>query len=435
MSTTRLRQIGLLERYSATRNFLILDSCVVSSARYTAGDGSPLSAETLFPALQILIETHAPLGVRFEGREDGSDVAFVRLPTLDLSRIVTFSRHKNLRGAMEKHFAQGFDTQSDTPLWRLEVLSDNTVLFAVHHAIGDGLSGAAFHKSLIHALRASRPLNSSPRVAVPDIPLLAPIEDLTDVKPSLIKFGREVYRTIVPSSKARSAWTGHPVPEVPNLETHVRFLTLPALDTKDFSAACRSHQASVTSVLYVLTVCALARLLANDPAHYKTTSANVAISLRGIAGIADDVMCNYVSLHHTFPSLDTEFSWEHAARYAAELQQKKHKSRGVVGLLRFLTGRYVDYMSDLLGKKREAGFVLSNLGRFQAPPGEGQWSIGEVFFGQCDVVVGAAFSMNVVGDPSGALNISFTWGETSVEGTSMETFISIFQKLFHSLPA
>ncbi|KAJ7473656.1 alcohol acetyltransferase [Mycena galericulata] len=435
---SRLRQIGNLERYMATRNFLHQDSCVVSSARYTAEDNSALTSEYLFPALRMLIETHASLGVRFDGSEESSDVAFFRLPSIDLSRIVNFSSNEDLRDAMEKHLSRGFDTQGDTPLWRLEVLPGNIVLFAVHHAIGDGLSGAAFHRSLFQALQHFGHPNStsSSVVQVPEIPMLPPIEDLTDLKPSLLEIIRVGYHIVVPPSK--KTWTGNPVPKAPSLKTHVRFVTFSASDVRDLTTACRSHNASITSVLYVLVVCALSRcLLSREPGKgYKNIASFVAISLRGIAGVSQDVMCNYVSIHHAFPPLATEFLWERATRYAAELQAQKQKSRAMVGMLRFMKGRLVDYMQGQLGKKREAGLILSNLGRFHAGPEvEGRWKIGEVCFAQCDVVMGAAFAMNVVGDPTGALNISFSWGETSLDVVFVEAFISLFQESLHDLAA
>ncbi|KAJ7731132.1 hypothetical protein DFH07DRAFT_690481, partial [Mycena maculata] len=55
------------------------------------------------------------------------------------------------------------------------------------------------------------------------------------------------------------------------------------------------------------------------------------------------------------------------------------------------------------------------------------WRIEDIFFGQADVVAGAGLSINVVGDPSGTLNIAFTWGETSLESEFVERFIKNFQ--------
>ncbi|KAJ7110765.1 hypothetical protein C8R43DRAFT_1139214 [Mycena crocata] len=169
--------------------------------------------------------------------------------------------------------------------------------------------------------------------------------------------------------------------------------------------------------------------------RYKSIAANVAISLRGVDGVQHDVLCNYVSMYHTFPPLCQEFFWANAVRFATELQIQKRASRGKVGLLYLSFGRYVLYMQKQLGAKREAGVVLPNLGRFNAPTVQGNWNLTDIFFSQCDIVADAALTFNVMGDPTGALNILFTCGETSIDGVSVEEFVAKFQEELNSLLA
>ncbi|KAJ6620566.1 hypothetical protein B0H10DRAFT_2215842 [Mycena sp. CBHHK59/15] len=360
----------------------------------TQPDRSILTKDVLFPALRKAIETHPALGVRME-EESTSKAFFVKLGSIELSHVVEFSDTDDLQAAFEGQLARPFDTDADLPLWRVEVLADNTVIVAMHHAIGDGLSTVVFHTSLFQGLQTIDSSNGSSSVLIPDtVELLPPIEAVTSLRPSLPK----------------SAWTGRPVPETASLRTHVRLMKFTAPDVAAFTDTCRAHRATLSSALYILTVSVLSHMIANDPARYKTISANVTLSLRGAAGARADVICDYASVHHTYPRADPTFTWAAAARYAAELRTQKTKAREVVGMLRFLFGHYVLYMKRQLGRKRAAAFVISNLGRFDAPAGEGKWRIENTVFAQCDVVLGAALKLNVVGDPTGAVNIALTWG-------------------------
>ncbi|KAJ7696745.1 hypothetical protein B0H17DRAFT_391147 [Mycena rosella] len=214
------------------------------------------------------------------------------------------------------------------PLWRLEVLADNQIVFALHHAIGDGLSSAVFHRSLVRALQAN-PATASSSVAVPDLPLLPPIEHVTDIRPSVSTIFKILVPTLIPK-----AWTGHPVPKLIPIQTHVRLLSFETVDVKRFSDICRSHKASITSTIYEFAVCIISRLLASELGQYKTISINTPISLRPLVGPQyDDAMCNYVSSHATFPPVHAEFSWKLAARVAADLQIQKQKCREKLGLI------------------------------------------------------------------------------------------------------
>ncbi|KAJ7106869.1 hypothetical protein C8R43DRAFT_963266 [Mycena crocata] len=408
------------------------------SARYSTPDSAALTPDVLFPALRKLIEMHAPLGVRFETREDSLDLAFTRLRRVDLLRTVQFSPNQNLQDVFEQQLAHPFeDTRGDLPLWRLQVFADNTVIFAMHHAIGDGLSCVAFHRTLLRALQETADPNYSSSVVVPDTLMLPPIEDVINVRPSLLTILRVIYNTYAPKSwtTAHTAWTGQTVPTVATIiQPHVRFLTFKPSEFKRFSATCSLHSATVTSAVYELTICVLSRLLANDPQQYKTLSIHVPISLRPLAGTQyDDVICNYASAWTDHPPVSPDFSWANATRLAVELRAQRMKSPGQLGLVGMVRRQLATIMQQQLGQKRSQGIAISNPGRVEMPLMDGRWSIGEMFFGQCDTVAGPAFTMNMVGDPAGGLHISFTWGEESVDTAFVEEFISAFRDSFHAL--
>jgi hypothetical protein len=367
--------------------------------------------------------------------ESSSNAAFTKLHAIDLSHVVEFRDNKSLQTALEGQLARGFDTNADLPLWRIQVLADNTLVFAVHHVVGDGLSTLAFHDSLLQAFRTVTVGDPSSIVQIPDtFRLSPPIEALTSLRPSLSRIYDEVYKLIAPKywTPARAAWSGNPVPRAGSLRTNVRLISIPAHEVTAFRTICRTHHATLTSAFYILTVAIISRMLGDDP-RYKTISSGVAISLRQVAGLSRAAICDCVSAHYTYPPANPNFSWSTAARYAAKLRKQKIKARENVGMLRFLFGRYVPYMSSHLGTKRANGFVLSNLGRFDAPTVEGTWNIANTVFSQCDVLIGAAFKLNVVCDPSGAVNIALTWGEYGTDSGFVESFMSQFQDAFHDL--
>ncbi|KAJ6484073.1 alcohol acetyltransferase [Mycena sanguinolenta] len=435
-----VRPLSFLEKYYSTRHFLGLDACVVTSARYTTPENTPLTKDVLFPALRILVEAHAALGVRLEGKEDTPDITFVRLQNVDLSRVVQFTGSTDLQVALEKHLSNRLEnTQGDMPLWRLEVLGDNTIILAAHHAILDGLSHTAFHDSLIRALRETTSSSTTlSTVIVPELAMSPPLEELVDVRPTLFNFLAALYEFFAPKSWQNSyyAWTGNPVPTVIAVQTNVRLLSFSSSDATTFAETCRKYNATVTSTLYTLAVSVFGRLVANDSGKYRTVSVLVPLSMRPVVGAASDVFGNYISSYHTFPALNPAFSWATATRFASELQAQRSTSYRALGMLRWVEKQYARFFKGTLGKKRRFTLALSNLGHFQPPPSiEGKWSIEEMYFSPCDTLTGAALGLSVVGDPNGGLNICFKWGQESLETAFAEEFISTFRDAFVGLSA
>ncbi|KAJ7038420.1 alcohol acetyltransferase [Mycena alexandri] len=430
--STRLRKLGLIECYHSARHYLGLDSCVVSAAQYTTQDGLWLTKTILFPALRSLIDTHAALGLRLDGNETTDDIYLVRLPSVDLSRIVEFSGKDNLQHALESQLLRGFETQADLPLYRVEVLADNTVLFAFHHTIADGMSGLAFHLSLFKALQQQSGVDASPLVQVPSaLALLPPVDNKTELKPSLSTIGRMAYNAYAPAAwtKAHSAWTGPTSPLTPpDLTTSVRLLAFCGNEVAALCAVARKHEATLTSAVYVLALTVLSGMVGRDSGkRYTRIGAGVAVSLREIAGVPNDVLCDYPTIVYDYPRVLHEFSWPAASRFAAVLQTQKRKGRETIGMLEHLDGKVGDYLKLHIGEKRETGFTVSNVGRVKVPAVEGKWAIHRTMFAQCDVVTGAAFMINITGDPTGALNVTFTWGAAYVEAEFVEEFIAKFQ--------
>ncbi|KAJ7227490.1 hypothetical protein GGX14DRAFT_630165 [Mycena pura] len=404
-SPTKLRTAGLLERYHITRHFLHLDSSVVVSARYTCTDGSLLNRETLFRTLKKVIVKHPVLAVKLQ--EEDVNPSFVRLAKIELPLVAQFSDEDDLELAIKRHLSKRFDTHAELPLWRVEILKDGTVIFAFHHGICDGLSGVAFHSSLLTALQDVITVGGSVLVEVPDtLSLLPPIKIIT-----------EIFSLLSPASWTRGyfAWTANPVSKNIQLDPRVKIFTFTNTEMTAFSAACRSHGATITSAFYCLAVATISRLIPPASQQYKTLSAFVPVNLRGVAGVAADTMCDYVSAHHTYPPINPTFEWSTAARYASELQRQKHAAREEIGMLSLLFGNYAGFLRDSLGANAP-GHLRS---RMQAAC--------------CNVILGSALTLSVIEDPTGATTVALTWGEDAIDGMLVDSFVTDFKDAFRAL--
>lgn len=425
--------LGLLERYHITRHFLGFDSCVLAAAEYTIPVHLNLSKPAVIHALRDVVESHPALGLCLVG-ESTPRPSFGRLAGVDLSKVVETLDNDDLQAAFEDQLSRPFDTTSDMPLWRVVIIKNNYLVFAWHHAIGDGLSGLAFHRALLTSFRKVRPvtLDAKTYVPIPSTTSLPPaIETLTSLKPSWKKIIQEIYDLFAPTSWTRgaSAWTGNFVSADISLKTRVRFIELTPEDVKALLAQCRFHNATLTSAYNVLATSVLSTLVSDSKS--KTISSYVPISLRTAAGTSPDVFCDHVTALHTYPPIQPTFSWADTSTFSSLLRSSTLKAREEIGMLKFLFGQYEAYFKDKVGKKRQGALEVSNLGRFdiRTPEvGDEPWSIDRMAFAQCDSVVGAALKLNCVGDPVGGVTIAVTWGETCIPDSLGESFVSQFEE-------
>lgn len=448
------RAVGLLERYHITRGEVGFDSCVIVSARYAAQ--TTLSKPSIYGALKYAIEHQVNLGVQVDA---SSEPRYLRLPTVDLSRIVTIAvEPQPLQDVFSAQLLSTFQLGSDAPLWRLTVLPDNTVVFAYHHAIADGQSGLAFHRTFLDGLnQVSNPLQEPEDViSVPvNLSMELPTEKSTDTSLSIGTFFHVLFNLLAPSSwtAGASAWTANPVIKQPSLITNVHLWEARPEDTATFLHLCKSHGTTLTGALHTLSILVISRLLMTieHSKRYKTISTSVPVSLRRFTGAPATAMCDQVSAIYSYvPFLhpspggrprDT-FPWEMSAQFSDKLRNNMAKSREVIGTIKYLykLGISERFFLDKLGKKRDMTLELSNVGRFfetavEDPDRATQlgWKIGSMYFVQCDAVYGAAIKLNVVGSPSRTLNIGFTWAPGSVDDAIADAFISGFKSEFLSL--
>ncbi|PCH42335.1 hypothetical protein WOLCODRAFT_101952 [Wolfiporia cocos MD-104 SS10] len=454
MSRT-VRQAGLLERYYVARHDLGMFFCVVVSAKYTAPDGGVLPRAGLFRALAQVAKQHGALAVRLVRLPDGRH-AFERLSEIDLSQVVEFrtSGARTLAQTLQEQITRGFDTDSALPLWRLQVLEDNTINFAWHHGIGDGQSGFAFHHALQSALNDldddpnhHRSFDETTLISPDAISLASPIEERNSLSVPLGKLFHEVFNLLCPQSwtPSHTAWTGAPVPATESLLARVHLLQYTAMEVSRMLEICRKHNTTLTALVHTLAVVVISRLLAADRSiamRYSTLSTNIPVSLRPLIDCGADEFGNYISSYQHHPAIipfdqsaepgsswTEHFPWDSATRLAAELRLQQTQSASKIGLLRYLWS-YEAYLTGMLGKKRSVLLEVSNLGRypFIPPPSKNpvppQWNVSDMYFTMSNPSSGPAMHADMIGTPNGGLGITIAWGKDVVEDSFGESFYS-----------
>ncbi|KLO08747.1 hypothetical protein SCHPADRAFT_944204 [Schizopora paradoxa] len=467
------RKVGRIERLFVTRQYLGIDTCVIVTAKYSSGgtENQRLSKDVLFPALASVVRKHAILAVRVKD-ERTSSPSFERLETIDFNSIVKFSESQidndenEFSAFLEQEFMQHIPNVGENPLWRLAVSADNVVIFAWSHVIGDGKSGLAFHRALLDALNKSSPqdtadiLHDGILTTPNDVEHLPPLEELTELKPSIGTFVSTIVRLFIPPSwHGRSEWSGNKIirSTAPETKTFVRCVFLTPEDSKRLVALSRKNNTTLTGVIYVAAVGVLSSLLSEgaktNPAlrKFKKVSTTVAISLRPIAKVSDEAIGNIVSVFDAKAKLQpivkdeqgsvVNFPWDNASSYSKRLRAAIPNSRRLAGMLKYISN-YEDLYKDSAGKKRGYGLEVSNLGAFNIGRGavekeEGEsppaWTIGRTCFAQDDGVHGAAFRVSVSGDPEGAVNTAVSWGDGAVDSEFAESFVREYRDVLISL--
>lgn len=447
---------GVLEQYAYVRTELGFDTCVIVAARYERSTGLPLDRDTLFSALENVINHHTALASCLvsvslvNGGVQARPRSWMLLPSIDLDAMVTFcdSGAGLLGSVIETQLSLPFDLDAQRPLWRVTVLPDGTVVFAYDHAMGDGQSGLAFHLHLLAALQTVQdnpPRHEGVIVVNPINASLAPLlEDLTALPAPFTRVVHEVFDALNPFSRRKraSTWTGYPVSKDPGLRVHVRILHLSAQETTRIVQRCRENGATVTGALYTVAAHVLAHLLnrGGGRPRYEWIDVAVATSLRRFVGVSPATICNcvsgYAALHHLpalRPPATPASPWEHAHAFSATLAREAPQSPALIGVLRRLFGQdYEGFFRGQLGKKRAHSLEISNLGRvpppFAAQPATRQgnateWKIRETVFAQANGGLGAALKVNVTGTPEGGLGLTITWGVGAVDGELAEDFV------------
>ncbi|RFN45458.1 hypothetical protein FIE12Z_10324 [Fusarium flagelliforme] len=332
------------------------------------------------------------------------------------------------------------------PAWKIIVLkhfqtssknhdSDRTSLgrldiaFMAHHAIADGLSGVAFHASLMEnfeSLSASLcqppwPMTFNERRAPP-----IAIEERVDC----LSCNCTICSS--PDTCGRKAWAGGAISQTPtvSLKHMVRIVTIPAEELSTVLQRCKQAKITLTALLHALICTSLRHGIKEDVPGFRSVTP---LSVRQHTGASKKDIVDHVSFLTSYVSrAELEKIQECEPGSAVEEQHiiERAQSFGrdiITNAGQFPHGSMVTRLNrieDLVshfqsqgGTERKYTYELSNLGSTSdiSPPDDSNLKLEKLTFTQCAVVAGPAIVFNCVSTRGGPLVISVTWQEGIVE--------------------
>ncbi|KAL4937240.1 hypothetical protein BDV06DRAFT_203342 [Aspergillus oleicola] len=440
----RLRDVGLSEKYSTARHPLRFYLNVAVTAQYTLPESFSLPLKDyIYKAAETLINQH-PILSAIPLREETEEPYWVRLPEVDLVQPITFQKPAQsltldehdieLQKVIQAQHDTGFEAPK--PYWRLIVLTDGeennepsprqrhfTAVFVYHHALGDGTSGKAFHRTLLQALRGAaslQPGEAKQVVPAPKTPLLSNLESVHPLPISIPYIVKILFKEMVWKKRDPKLWAGD-VFQVP-LKTHVRFITLSADQTSKLAEVCREHKTTVTCAVET----AIARsLFPHIPESFTRVAGSVPITQRPWLpdSITDDSMGVFVQEHsETFTRktvTSKDFPWAEAQRVRKQLKKElaKESKNTSVGLFKFVKDYRTGLLEPKIGKERGSTFELSSLGvvKTEKSDDESIPQLGRIIFTQSASVTGSAIEFSLITGLDGCLTLGTSWQPGVVE--------------------
>ncbi|KAL2435032.1 putative alcohol acetyltransferase crmB [Exophiala dermatitidis] len=477
----KLRPVGRLERWSTARHDLKFYMNAAVTAAYTLPETCTLPLKHyMHKACKSVVGRHPILSAIPVG-ENTNEPQFVRLPEIDLDQCVSFhDRRHDAPGPSTPSSADtgSSDSKSDAngdpnldelltiqhntafqapnPFWRLCILTTSTqphqftAAFVFHHAIGDGTSGLAFHRTFHEAL--SQAASADPNldkqetnsvIPSPSIPLLPNIEALHPMPVSLLYVLSILFREKIWSARRDPGlWTGSKI-HTP-LKTRVRHLAFSASNTRGFIDACRAHDTTVTAALQTLIA---GVLFSHLPSNFTTLKCNGAISVRRWLPdmIDDDSMGVYVqnlAEDYSRNKFHTEtLPWDEARRSRRTIEQvlSLKGKNAAPNMLRYVNNYQQELFLSKVGKDRDSSYEVSNLGVYKGKLENDKGSpattvqIGRMLFTQSANVTGSAFEVSAVSGADGCLVLGFSWQESVVDDALMDTVMKTVEEALLAL--
>jgi hypothetical protein len=348
------------------------------------------------------------------------------------------------------------------PPWRIVVLPLPSlpgtraircfIAFAFSHAIGDGVSGLAFHRTFLSAWQRSTDRKESSSVTVPSRTLPAPFDTPRNLPISWSFLLGPLIASYLPrlmadflglraaaSTTNSGTWTGSPIffePE--SFRSRVRLLEIEAPLVQNALQASRSHDARLTAAVHLLIVRALSEAVSDR--NITNFVSETAVNMRGSIGASDDAWGLFVSgYYEAHPRVDAAGPvsgemWAAASSMTKNLAECATRLRDqAIGLLRYAPS-IRNWTLGKLGRRRDCSYDVSNLLAFDGRGGGNQCKITKMVFAQPGSVVGAALLFNIVSVKGGSLMCVVSW-QAGALGVPVEKETSLVDEICLSLRA
>ena len=426
----------------------------------------------IYAALRECLNQQPNLGITIVD-EGTKEPKWRRLTTIDLHEIVTVvSADPNAnpdKWVQDAHRVL-FPQVGKLPLWRVVIVFQDSALkgspshvsFAIgffsHHAIADGLSGAAFHLTFLDALNTlisfsgDPPTNSNelPIFVVPKLPLAPTLEMKAKLSVSILFLFNQIFKAFIYNPVDRLNWSG-PLVNAAHARPPpacIRSFSLTPMLVKKLVAKCRAEKTTITALLTVLT----ARELALMYPGYKRFSGSVPFSMRKFTGHSPKDMgvlvsnvtipfsseaCpsqKYISCysmpHGKPPSGDDKNLWDSARACKHHIDKSTASTRDQrVNLLRFL-GDYNAYFLGLLGTKRAHAFEVTNIGVVDGGVGsdEGKARFDQISLSTGGCTFGEPYVIFVATAKDGLMTVSIGWQSVVVSDEEAKDLLEYLER-------
>lgn len=476
------------EQYSSSRHSLGLHTCIINACEYTIPQAIQRSGHLQLWFRQALRGVVSQIPALRVGIKDDltKQPMFVAVPTVTLSKHITW-RQQTSQGAapaaqdvlqnLEVEHANRFSNIDEQAPWRviyIENANGNTtsaktfhVLFAVHHALADGVSTTLFHQTLLEALnrRLADIKDSKKDVDIlsfsdgPELPV--PLEEKLGLYISWPFFLKTIWNEIAPKwlsfSKVHQPWAGKPYTTTPN-KTCIRLVFVSSDSLAWILQACRANETTLTPLIHAVVLHALVKNIQDDNALAFT--AQTSINLRPfiedfaegkITSQGESFGVHYTSETHQIDQSAIKIMREAqsanseidiiqivARRITAELNARRQliPNDDGVGLLPYISD-YHSRWKGMYGRPRDTTWEVSNIGSMPGQPqsnGEGEGcAIVQSIFTQPGHVTGPAFSVNVSGVQSHGISVTLCWQDEVVDTELMDAVSKDVESILHTI--
>ncbi|KAI0126178.1 hypothetical protein BJ170DRAFT_597402 [Xylariales sp. AK1849] len=431
------------------------------------------SSRSFYGAAKRCIDKYPSLGVVV--RDTHTDAAFFeRVPTLNLEDHISIVGESDVNALYSEKGADDEVAKIETllpsildrpwpaspPPWRIVVLPLSSskqqggertrcfTAFSFSHALGDGISALAFHRTFRDGVFDHVSEDCS-AVATPVADLPAPFDTAKNLPISwgfllgplfavlLPKFIAELMGLRATTSLVNSgSWTGVKMFYEPDsFRSRLRLIEIQGPEVENVLRVARKNGAKLTATIHLSMVRALSRAIPRSEAANFVSG--TAVNMRRAVGISDDEMGFFANACFGFHEREDAWAspWSDKAWASARSLTEKLAECAVtlqdqpVGLLRYVPS-ISKWTAAKIGKERDSSFDVSNLGAFEAAApqdsaGGDHCNITKMVFSRPASVTCAPMTVSVVSVKDGSMVISIEWqpGAFGIPLESEATFV------------
>ena len=310
----------------------------------------------------------------------------------------------------------------------------------------DGLSGAAFHLTLLDAFEAlgargpAEITSANKVIQIPQLQLPPSMEDARHWPLSTFFIIGEVVKEFVFNNKDAQRWTGPPITFSPESPPQTRLLMhfMSPSNSAKMAQMCRENKTTITALLTVIIADGMAIAY---PTHSRFP-ASLATSMRHFTGTDKRQMANQYSGMTVHCSSKGEcgyincyyIDWDVVRACKVVIDGAvKSPANQITIILKFLSDNG-GFLRKKIGQPKSHSFELSNVGVVDGGlDRDGVARFGQFVFSQSANVTEPAYNFSVATVKGGAMTISLTWQKGIIEEDKAKQVLNHLTTRLHLL--